>query len=190
MPSNLTSQTKGKLTVGNILASATAAALAIVGTLFYTNLTSTREYTTVASLQTVPYQVVTQTGSTATGGLLSGGAQGNYQAITIDSPMSTANAALNGLATGTGVINEAYVEATAPQGGTITCSVAATPVRGTGGVIVISRKTFGTGTVAMNLTGAVIIGPNESFRCSTNPTPSAGFSAKALLKITPTRLTN
>lgn len=188
MPSNLTTQTKGKLTVGNVLATLTAAALAIVGTLFYTNLTSTREYTTVASLSSVPYQVTTQTGSTATGGLMSGGALGNYQAITIDSPQSSANAAANGLSTGTGIITGIFIDPVAPQvGGRIACSIASTLVRGTGGVLVLNR-TIATGATIVNLTGAYVLGPTQSFRCSLGIAPSASSNIKVLLRITPTRV--
>lgn len=189
MPTTFTSvKTKGNLTVG-AAASAAGAALGIAGTLFFGgNAVSTQTYT-VATLVNNVYaaNLLTQTGSTATGGLKSGGAQGNYQAITVVSPFASGNT--NGVQSGTGVLNYAQIDLVAPQSaGTITCSIANATVRGTGGTIVIPRTTMLTGAVVLRSTGSFLVGPTETFRCSTNGTPSAGFSAKALLKMTQTRV--
>jgi hypothetical protein len=172
--------------------SAAGLALGIVGTLFFSgNLVSQQTYTTSRLINnTQGIEVVTQTGSTATGGLKST-SPGNYQAITIVSPMSATNAPLNGLNAGTGVTNYAQVDiVNAVLANTITCSIANVSVRGTGGTTVIPRTTIGTGTIVVRSSGAITLGPTESFRCSLGAAPSPGFSATAVLKLTPSQVAN
>lgn len=166
-------------------------ALGIGGTLFYQgNLVSLREYNQAALLRTTAYNVVSQSGSTATGGLKSGPV-GNYNAIFIKTPFNATDAAANGVQAGSGILTYAQIDAIAPQGSnTITCSVANNSVRGTGGTTVIPRTTIGTGTIVVRSTGAFLVGPTESFRCSLGSAPSASFNAKALLQWTQSRVSN
>lgn len=182
---------KSSLTVGAAQLTTAGAALAMFGYIAFSgNTISTREYT-VANLINNTYAVnlLSQTGSTATGGLKSGGTQGNYQAVTINSPFASGNT--NGVSSGTGVLNYAQIDLVAPQsGGAITCSIANVTTRGTGGTIVIPRTVMATGAIVLRSTGSFIIGPTESFRCSVNDVPSAAFSAKALLKLTESRVAN
>lgn len=168
-------------------------ALGIAGTLFFQgNLTTTREYNTVMNVRTVTAQVYSQTGSTATGGLKSGGAQGNYQAITVKSPFNATDAASNGVNTGTGVLNYTQLEiiAASAANSTITCSIANQTVRGTGGTIVIPRTVMSTGAIVLRSTGSFIIGPTETFRCSIGHSPTSALNVKTLQEWKGTRLTN
>lgn len=165
-------------------------ALGIAGTLFFQgNLVSTREYNTVMNIRTVSAQVFTQTGSTATGGLKSGGALGNYQAITQVSPFNATDAASNGVNAGTGRLVDTQVEVVAATlANTITCSIANQTVRGTGGTIVIPRTSIGTGTVVIRGTGSHLAGPTETFRCSLGKAPSDSMNIKILQEWKGTRL--
>jgi hypothetical protein len=193
MSNDPTTQNNSNLAVGTVGAvSAAALALALFGTVFHSgNDVSTQSNVTSRILNgTTAYDVVATAGSTATGGLLSAGT-GNYQAITVLSPMAVGNT--NGLNSGTGVVNYLQVKMTAPQGlanGTITCSIAATTVRGTGGILLLKRTALtATGNVIVTNLGSggivPVIGPNQSIRCSVNPDPSASFTLTPLVKITP-----
>lgn len=192
MPTAYTSlKANQKLTVG-AAASVAGAALGIVGTLFMQgNLVSTQVYTTSRVINnTQAYEVTTQTGSTQTGGLKSGGTLGNYQAVTIVSPQSATNAPLNGVATGTGIVNFVMIDPVAPQvGGRIACSIASVNTRGSGGALVLNRV-IATGATIFYSTGAFAIGPNESFRCSLGNAPSPSSNIKVLLRIVPSQVTN
>lgn len=195
MANDPTTFNNSNLAVG-AMGSAAGLALGIFGTLFVSgNLVSTQVYTTSRVINnTLAYEITTQSGSTATGGLKSalanGTGIGNYQTLTVVSPMSATNAPLNGVSTGTGTIDGVYIDPVAPQvGGSIECSIADTDIRGSGGTLVINRI-IATGSIIVNSTGSYSIGPNESFRCSLGNAPSASSNIKVLLKITPSQVTN
>jgi len=94
MANDPTTVNNSNLVVGGIgFVSAAALTLATFGTFFHQgNLVSLQQYTTARLLNgTVGISVTTQTGSTATGGLKSGGTLGNYQAIVHVIPSQVVN---------------------------------------------------------------------------------------------------
>lgn len=189
MSTRPTTYNKSNLAVGS-MASAAGLALGIFGTLFIQgNLVSTRTYTAAQLINnTQDVAIFTQTGSTATGGLVGGV---GYNTVAINSPKSSTNAPLNGISSGTGVVNYIQIDVVAPQkAGVLTCSIGPASTRGTGGTVVINKIPMFTGQTIIRGTGAWTMGPTQAFHCNQSASVSASFNIKALLKMTGSRVEN